>query len=191
MIASDAAFWFGTSVHAVFVSDGRGAILFANDPARRLLGIRTARALGGPCWVRAGFEDQAGLPVCSPACRIRDGSSGIGAVYRRGRRGVRRRLELVTFQPAENLVLHIIPAAAAGRESRPEGPCSGLWSLSRREREILELLAAGIPAPSIADRLFISPVTVNNHIRRILAKMGVHNRVCAVLAWLHQRSSIT
>lgn len=48
--------------------------------------------------------------------------------------------------------------------------------LTRREREILELLAVGHSDAEIAGRLFISQRTVNNHVHAILYKLGVHNR---------------
>jgi DNA-binding CsgD family transcriptional regulator len=51
--------------------------------------------------------------------------------------------------------------------------------LTRREREILELLALGHSDAEIANTLFISQRTVNNHVRAILNKLGVHNRTQA------------
>jgi len=51
--------------------------------------------------------------------------------------------------------------------------------LTRREREIRELLACGHSDADIANSLFISQRTVNNHVRAILSKLGVHNRTQA------------
>ncbi len=51
--------------------------------------------------------------------------------------------------------------------------------LTRREREILELLAVGHSDADIASTLFISQRTVNNHVHAILGKLGVHNRTQA------------
>jgi predicted ATPase/DNA-binding CsgD family transcriptional regulator len=51
--------------------------------------------------------------------------------------------------------------------------------LTRREREILELLAVGNSDAEIANILFISQRTVNNHVHAILSKLGVHNRTQA------------
>ena len=48
--------------------------------------------------------------------------------------------------------------------------------LTRREHEILDLLAAGHSDTEIAATLYLSPRTVNNHVAAILAKLGVHNR---------------
>ena len=53
-------------------------------------------------------------------------------------------------------------------------------ALSRREVEILGLVAVGLASREIADRLFISVATVNNHRQRILEKMQVRNSAEAV-----------
>lgn len=52
--------------------------------------------------------------------------------------------------------------------------------LTRRERQVLTLLASGTPTRTIARQLFISPATVRNHVQSILAKLGVHSQVEAV-----------
>lgn len=49
-------------------------------------------------------------------------------------------------------------------------------ALSRREQEIVQLVASGHADKSIAQQLGISPHTVNTHIRRIFGKLGVNNR---------------
>ncbi|WP_424854560.1 helix-turn-helix transcriptional regulator [Streptomyces sp. SAI-170] len=54
-----------------------------------------------------------------------------------------------------------------------------LNALSRREREILELLAEGASNAAVAGRLGISGHTVKDHIRAIYAKLGVRNRIQA------------
>jgi DNA-binding NarL/FixJ family response regulator len=52
-------------------------------------------------------------------------------------------------------------------------------SLSRRERQVLSLLAAGFDNLDIARQLYISPSTVKNHVSRLLEKLRVDNRVQA------------
>jgi two-component system nitrate/nitrite response regulator NarL len=69
--------------------------------------------------------------------------------------------------------------------ARP-APTSGLpvedasHGLTRREREVLVLLAEGYTQTTIAERLVVSPSTVGTHVQRILAKLGVHSRGQAV-----------
>lgn len=52
--------------------------------------------------------------------------------------------------------------------------------LTRREGEVLALLAAGLSNRAIAGRLHIEPVTVKSHINRIFVKAGVTNRDAAI-----------
>jgi DNA-binding NarL/FixJ family response regulator len=53
-------------------------------------------------------------------------------------------------------------------------------ALTEREREVLGLLAEGLRNDDIAHRLFISPQTVQTHVRNLLAKLGVHSKLEAV-----------
>ncbi len=55
-----------------------------------------------------------------------------------------------------------------------------LGLLTDREREILSLLAEGFRNEDIAGKLFISPQTVQTHVRNILAKLNVHSKLEAV-----------
>jgi len=54
--------------------------------------------------------------------------------------------------------------------------------LTPREREVLELLARGLPNAEIARELVISPKTVGTHVEHIYAKLGVRSRVQALAA---------
>lgn len=54
-------------------------------------------------------------------------------------------------------------------------------TLTGREIEVLELVAAGLTSREIGERLFISENTVKNHVRNILDKLGLHSRSEAVL----------
>lgn len=57
---------------------------------------------------------------------------------------------------------------------------SGIRDLSPREREILRLLAEGLTAREIGERLVLSTRTVEGHAGRVLRKLGVRNRIEAV-----------
>jgi DNA-binding NarL/FixJ family response regulator len=61
-------------------------------------------------------------------------------------------------------------------------PQRGATSLTRRELEVLLLLADGLKQREIADRLVISPKTVGTHIEHVLSKLDVHSRAEAVAA---------
>ena len=54
-------------------------------------------------------------------------------------------------------------------------------SLSRRESEVLKLLASGLSTREIASALDVQPVTARNHITRLLNKLGASSRLEAVL----------
>jgi DNA-binding CsgD family transcriptional regulator len=54
--------------------------------------------------------------------------------------------------------------------------------ITAREREVLQGLAEGLDSQSIADRLHISARTERNHVANILAKLGVHSRLQALVA---------
>jgi DNA-binding NarL/FixJ family response regulator len=64
--------------------------------------------------------------------------------------------------------------------------------LTKREREVLELMAEGLSNQGICRRLFLSPKTVETHVHAIFGKLGLaqapddHRRVLAVLAFLGQ-----
>ena len=58
--------------------------------------------------------------------------------------------------------------------------------LSAREREVLGLLVDGMNYKTIADKIFISPDTVRNHIRNIYEKLHVHSRSEAVAKAIRQ-----
>ena len=74
--------------------------------------------------------------------------------------------------------------AAAGRISLRQ-PKRDTALLTAREREVLQLVAAGRTNKAIADKLFISPKTACVHVSNILAKVGATTRTEAA-AWAHE-----
>lgn len=66
-----------------------------------------------------------------------------------------------------------VPDAAATARSEPDDPSA---ALTDREIEVLALLAEGLTYAQIGKRLFISPRTVDAHLRAIYAKIGVRSR---------------
>jgi DNA-binding NarL/FixJ family response regulator len=65
--------------------------------------------------------------------------------------------------------------------SEAADPRLPLPRLSRRELEVLRLLAVGMKTREIAKALGVQPVTARNHITRLLTKLGVENRLQAVI----------
>jgi len=59
-------------------------------------------------------------------------------------------------------------------------PADRLDVLTVRERQTLHLFAEGFSTAEVAERLGISPATVQTHIKNVLAKLGVHSKVQAV-----------
>ena len=56
-------------------------------------------------------------------------------------------------------------------------PASGWDSLTDTERAVSVLVAEGLTNNAVARRLYISPHTVNTHLRHVFAKLGLSNRV--------------
>jgi two-component system NarL family response regulator len=65
------------------------------------------------------------------------------------------------------------------RQAALDAPAGSVASLTRREREVLTLVAQGASNKEVADRLYLTEGTVKNHLHKILDKLHLHNRVQA------------
>jgi DNA-binding NarL/FixJ family response regulator len=66
-------------------------------------------------------------------------------------------------------------------DAAPERDVSELDDLTEREREVLVLVARGMTNGDIAAHLFLSEGTVKTHVKRIFAKLALHDRTQAVI----------
>jgi DNA-binding NarL/FixJ family response regulator len=82
---------------------------------------------------------------------------------------------------APTVTRRLIGEFARLRPRRPQQP-DLLGRLTPRETEVLRLVAEGLSNPEIAERLVVSDETVKTHVSRILAKLGLRDRVQAVVA---------
>jgi DNA-binding NarL/FixJ family response regulator len=67
-----------------------------------------------------------------------------------------------------------MPHNGTGRPS--SSAAAGELPLTRREREIVTMIALGKETPQIAQELHIAPDTVRTHVRNAMSKLGAHTR---------------
>jgi DNA-binding NarL/FixJ family response regulator len=85
---------------------------------------------------------------------------------------------LLSPKATRGLVLHVLnqPEAAP-----PPATLAALEHLTDREREVVILVAHGLSNDDIAERLYLSPLTVKTHANRAMAKLGARDRAQLVV----------
>lgn len=189
----------------VFAVDWDLRIVHWDERAARLLGFARAEVLGKRCDEVIGGFDRAGRTFCGPDCSVvRCARRGCAVesydLHAKGRRGEPRWLNVSIVvlrgrRRRSTVIVHLIRDVTESRrvEVAAERVFIGLTSgdrvrpqqspggLTLREAEVLRLLACGMTNAKIAETLGISATTVRNHIEHLLAKLGVHSKLEAVV----------
>ena len=84
---------------------------------------------------------------------------------------------VVAPSTTRRMIDHFAPMLPGGETAGQ----AGVAGLTDREREVLSQVAQGLSNAEIAGRLFVSEATVKTHVGRILAKLGLRDRVQAVV----------
>jgi DNA-binding NarL/FixJ family response regulator len=82
---------------------------------------------------------------------------------------------------APSVTQRLIETFRGRPDATPARDMSELDDLTDREREVLVLVARGMTNGDIAAHLFLSEGTVKTHVKRIFAKLGLHDRTQAVI----------
>jgi DNA-binding CsgD family transcriptional regulator len=197
------------SGEAVFAFDGNDLIILWNKACERLLGRPAYQVLGRRCYDVLCGRDAYGNRYCGASCPVAaqarmhpDEELHTFLIDVPVGGGATRRVSATPFaisggHPSLATIVHVLrdpeaPPSDLEREladAVDEGPSSRptlrtaageLTSLTDREQEILRKMAQGLATDEIAAELFISPVTVRNHIAKILSKLDVHTKLAAV-----------
>jgi len=80
-----------------------------------------------------------------------------------------------------SITRRVIAEFVKGKGPRPQAQFPRLEDLTARELEVMKLIARGLSNAEIAKTLYVSETTVKTHVARILMKLGLRDRVQAVV----------
>jgi len=185
----------------VFVIGADGRIVFWNRAAEKILGYTAREATGRPCCdLFAGLDDK-GNRLCYRGCHVQTlvrMGEPVQSFDMRTRTKAGRPVWLnisILDMPAEKqgggLMVHLVRDVTATKElltlvhERLSTPAVGdgaaaASALTRRELDVLRLMALGANTKVAAEKLHVSPSTIRNHAQNMFSKLNVHSRLEAV-----------
>jgi PAS domain S-box-containing protein len=175
----------------VWVTTVAGRIVFWNRAAEDMLGYSADDVYGRSCGEVLTECDEQGRPVCGPDCDaagLTRGANTSFGVPTHAKDGRDVWLEVTTFRidGGAPLVVHVFHDATGTKQLLRDlhehlgAAAGGEARLTRREREVLRLMAGGLGTAAAAARLSVSRATIRNHVQNIFGKLGVHTRLEAV-----------
>ena len=197
------------SGEAVFAIDSSDRVILWNKRCEDLLGRPARSVLGKRCDEVIGGRDESGNVYCYRNCPVayqarempKDPVHRFQLSMLTGK-GDRKKVEVSLFaipsyHPALSTVVHVLREVGSKTSKLEKGLAEHaevrepLWpistnngesvSLTEREKEILRCLSEGLSTAAIAEKLYIAPVTVRNHIQNLLHKLDVHSKLAAVV----------
>ena len=181
---------------AAFAVDREGVIVLWNQAAEQTLGYQSTTAIGQYCWNLLCGKDVYGNQYCCERCPLREMAfrqesvNTYQATFKtahNGRTQFSINCMVVFNDVGTKLLLHIChPDKNAAELDRGGVTTSSRVSkhidiLTKRENEVLKLLAESKSTRDIASSLGISTSTVRNHIQHLMRKLNAHNRLEAVM----------
>ena len=181
---------------AAFAVDSKGVIVQWNTAAEKTFGYPASEALQQKCWRLLLGKDTYSNKYCCKFCPLREMAfqheavNGFQASFRTAS-AERKQFSIscvtVFDESDKGTLLHVchpqkekLERSPINAKTRPSDKNHGV-TLSRRETEVLTLLADQEGTREIASIMRISPATVRNHIYSVLRKLRVHKRLEAVL----------
>jgi DNA-binding CsgD family transcriptional regulator len=173
---------------AVFSFDENMTVLSWNRAAEALTGHSAEEAVGRPCWEMLGGLDEGGGVFCHANCyvaRLAAQGRQVAPHQLLIRTGMSRRLATVSTIAVGNgdgkpLFLHLLGNGHKKSAAKPPRTARRP-TLTARQHEVLQLIAQGLRARRIAGQLKITETTVRNHIHDILAELGCHSQLEALV----------
>lgn len=157
-------------IEAHACADTPGLLLVGGDTELR---IRHASATAAQ-WLAQiddGQAEQLPYALYSLAQRARASGHAVSRMRTRGGRWLTVHGESTG---GENREVSII--LAPSRPHEIAGVMAGAYALTAREAEVARLVAAGCSNPEVAQLLFVSRYTVEDHLKKVYAKLGVNSR---------------